>query len=377
MKIAVNTRHLLHHRLDGMGWFTLEIFKRLAENHPEVEFHFIFDRKFHLSFIFAKNVVPHVVGPPARHPYLMRIWYDWSVKRLLNKIKPDLFISPDAQLSLSTDVKQLIVVHDINFEHYPNDIPQVYTRDLKRRTPLFMKKAARIVTVSEFSKKDIIKQYHVLPERIGVVPNAANPIYQPLNQNAKEEARKVFADGREYFIFISSIHPRKNLQRLLPAFQKFKEESESSMKLLVVGNVFWKDEALKEAIDKGVESGDVIMAGRLDAEQLSLALGGATANLYVSYFEGFGIPVVEAFQAGVPVVTSNVTSLPEVAGDAAIFVDPFSIKDIKNALIKVAQDADLRNALIEKGFERSKSFSWEKSAHLMWEEIQIALKWQD
>lgn len=377
MKIAVNTRHLLHHRLDGMGWFTLEIFKRLAENHPEVEFHFIFDRKFHPSFIFAKNVTPHVVGPPARHPYLMRIWYDWSVKRLLNKIKPDIFISPDAQLSLTSTCKQLIVVHDINFEHYPNDIPQVYTRDLKRRTPLFMKKAARVVTVSEFSKTDILKHYAVRPEKVGVVANAANAMYQPLQKEAKVMARERFTNGREYFIFISSIHPRKNLQRLLPAFQKFKEETGSLMKLLVVGNVFWKDDALKEAIDRGVESGDVIMAGRLDADDLSLALGGAMANLYVSYFEGFGIPVVEAFQAGVPVITSNVTSLPEVAGDAAILVDPFSIDEIKNALKKIAEDANLRNALIEKGFERSKSFSWEKSAHLMWEEIQIALKWQD
>lgn len=373
MKIAVNTRHLLPHRLDGMGWFTLEIFKRLALSHPEVEFHFIFDRRYNEEFIFSENIIPHVIGPQARHPYLMRLWYDWSVARLLKKIQPDLFISPDAQLSLTTDFPQMVVIHDINFEHYPKDIPAVYTRDLKRRTPKFVKKAKRIVTVSEFSKNDIIAHYGVSSEKIGIVNNGANEVYRPLTATEKESAKQQFAGGCDYFIFVSSIHPRKNLQRILPAFFEFKKQSRSDVKMLVVGHIFWQDESLKEAIEQGKRSGDVIMAGRLRPEELKLALGGALANVYTSYFEGFGIPVIEAFQAGVPVITSNVTSLPEVSGDAALLVDPFSIPDISDAMLRIYNDSELRAQLISKGFTRSKKYTWEIAADKMWDEIKKAL----
>ncbi|MEZ4798522.1 MAG: glycosyltransferase family 1 protein [Flavobacteriales bacterium] len=373
MKIAINTRHLLPHRLDGMGWFTLEIFKRIALQHPEVEFHFIFDRKFHEEFIFSENIIPHVIGPQARHPYLMRVWYDWSIKRLLKKIQPDLFISPDAQLSLTTSIPQLVVIHDINFEHYPKDIPAVYTRDLKRRTPKFAQKANRIVTVSEFSKQDIIDHYGVSSDKIGVVNNGANEVYQPLSDQEKIVAKQQFTAGSEYFIFISSIHPRKNLQRILPAFFEFKKQSKSDVKMLVVGNIFWQDDALKAAIEKGKSSGDVVMAGRLNPDELRLALGGALANIYTSYFEGFGIPVVEAFQAGVPVVTSNVTSLPEIAGDAALQVDPFSVNEITQAMLEIFNNLELRKQLISKGFERSKQFTWQIAADKMWQEINKSL----
>lgn len=355
--------------MDGMGWFTFEIFKRLVKRHPEVEFHFLFDRKFNQEFIFADNVIPHVIFPPARHPWLMTWWYDYAVPSVLKKIKPDLFISPDAQCSLRTEIPQLVVIHDINFEHYPQDIPAIYTKFLKRKSPLFCQKAQRVATVSHYSASDIQKHYHVADDKLDIIPNGANDDFIPLTDREKEQARQSLTGGKEYFIFVGSIHPRKNLQRLLPAFERFKQETKSETRLVIVGNTFWKDGELGQIMERFKNDPEVIFPGRLDARNLKMAVGAAKANVYVSYFEGFGIPIVEGFKLGVPVITSNVTSMPEVASDAALLVDPFSIDSIAEALKRMDQDADLRKTLIARGLERGKIFTWDRSADAMWESI--------
>ena len=137
MKIAVNARFLLKGKLEGIGWFTHEVLKRVVQNHPEHEFIFIFDRPYHEDFIYGKNVTPIVVPPPARHPILWYIWFEWSVKLVLKKHKPDLFISTDGFLSLSTKVPQLLVIHDLAFEHFPEHLPFKFRYYLRKFTPKF------------------------------------------------------------------------------------------------------------------------------------------------------------------------------------------------------------------------------------------------
>ena len=150
MKIAVNTRLLLKNKLEGIGWFTYESLKRIVLSHPEHDFYFIFDRKYDDEFVFAKNVTPIVVGPPARHPLLHFIWYEISIPRVLKRINPDVFISPDAFLSLSSKYPDLIVIHDLNFEHFPEYMPWLWRSYYRYFTPRYAKKAKRIATVSEF-----------------------------------------------------------------------------------------------------------------------------------------------------------------------------------------------------------------------------------
>lgn len=364
---------LLPGKMEGIGRFTYEIFSRIVKEHPEAEFHFYFDRPFHKAFIFSGNVFPHVVPPPARHPYLMRIWYDITWPAFLKRVKPDIVISPDAQCSLTTSFPQIIVIHDINFEHYPEDIPGVYYRDLKRRTPRFCRKADKIVTVSEFSAGDIAECYGLEKSEIGVVYNGAGELYRPLSDEEKYKARAEFAGGSDYFITVGSIHPRKNLQRLIPAFLDFKKRTGSDTKLLLVGQTFWKNRELHEVMDQAMQSGEIIFAGRLEGAQLAEAVGAAKASLYVSYFEGFGIPIVEAFSAGVPVITSNVTSMPEVAGNAALYVDPFSTRDICAALAEIDADEHLRRELVSKGKDQMEKFDWDQSARKFWRIIEHTL----
>lgn len=356
--------------MDGIGWFTYETFKRITRNHPEHEFHFLFDRPFSEKFIFSDNIIPHVVHPQARHPLLFKIWYDFMVPIKLKNIGADLFISPDAVMSLRTEVPQIIALHDLNFIHYPKDLERKWSVFLNNRTPKFAQKAKRIVTVSEFSKLDIIQQLKISEDKVDNVYNGVNEQFHPIDEPQRVQTREKITNGKPYFLFVGSAYPRKNLQRLLPAFDLFKQRTGSDTNLVVVGKRFSEYAEVENAFQQMQYKQDVVFTGMLDAHELHHVIASALASVYVSYFEGFGIPILEAFKCDVPVITSNITSMPEVAGDAALLVNPFSIQEISDALQRMNDNVSLRQELIQKGRERLKQFSWDKTADKLWQSIE-------
>ncbi len=153
----------------------------------------------------------------------------------MKKLQPDLFLSPDGYTSLKSKFKSLVVFHDLNFEHYPEDIPLLERKYYKYFFPKYAKKADRIATVSEYSKQDIVEQYKVSPDKIDVVFNGANENFVPLSKSEKIKIKKEFSNGASYFVYVGSLHPRKNLVNLIKAYDKFKTENSSSVKLLIVG----------------------------------------------------------------------------------------------------------------------------------------------
>jgi glycosyltransferase involved in cell wall biosynthesis len=374
LKIAVNTRLLIKNKLEGIGWVAYETLKRITRQHKEHDFFFIFDRKYDNEFIFSGNVHPVVAYPQARHPFLYYIWFEYTIPRVLKKINPDLFLSPDAYLSLSTDIKSLAIFHDLNFEHYPEDLPYLERKYYRYFFPRYARKASRIVTVSEFSKQDIINQYDIPEDKIDVVYNGANENFKPIPEEKKEQTRIKYTLGHQYFVFVGALHPRKNIARLFKAFDHFRKSKESQIKLLIVGNKKWWTRDIRYAYEQMQFRDDVIFSGRLSTEELQQIIGSALALTYTSYFEGFGIPIVEAFYCDTPVITSNVTSMPEVAGDAALLADPFSVKSIAEALSKIAFDEEIRSDLIEKGRIRRELFKWQHTAENLWKSIEKTLE---
>lgn len=370
LKIAVNTRLLLPGKLEGIGWFTYETLKRITIAHPEHEFLFLFDRKYDEQFVFSDNVTPIIVPIQARHPILFHLWFEWMVPPVLRKHNVDLFLSPDGYLSLNSEKKQLAVIHDINFEYYPRHLPFTVRKYLRYYFPKFADKATRIATVSNFSKEDIVRHYEADPELIDVVYNGVSDVYHPISEQEKEITKQKFTNGNDYFIFIGSIQPRKNLAQLFKAFDAFKKSNETDMKLLIVGEKRWWTKAIKRAYDKMEHQNDVIFSGRLEQEDLKMALAAAKALVYVSFFEGFGIPIVEAMNCNVPIITSNITSMPEVAGKAAVYVSPFDVNSIKEGMEKVAFNPKLVHQLIEEGKEQRKKFSWDLTAAKLWDSIE-------
>jgi glycosyltransferase involved in cell wall biosynthesis len=374
MKIAVNTRLLLKNKMEGIGVHACNVLKRITVNHPEHQFLFLFDRKYSEEFIFSSNITPVVLYPQARHPILFYWWFEYSVARILNQVNPDIFYSPDGFLSLSTKTPSITVIHDLNYEHYPEDLPRNITRYYKHYSPLFAAKAKRIITVSEFSKQDIIQHYSIAADKIDVVYNAADNSYIPLSENEKKVIKDQYSKGGEYFLYVSALHPRKNVKRLLEAFEMVKERSDSAIKLVLVGPHYFKNSEMEETFQKMKFKNDVIFTGRLNVEELCKVMGAAFSLVYVSYFEGFGIPLVEAMQCGIPVIASNITSIPEVTADAAHMVDPFSVDSIAEGMLELLKNETLRRELIRKGHERCKFFSWDKTAQLTWQSFEKAIR---
>ncbi len=373
MKIAVNTRLLLKDKLEGIGWFSYETLKRITQQHPEHQFYFIFDRKYDDSFIFSDNITPVVVRPQARHPLLYYIWFEKSLPRTLKKLQADLFFSPDGYLSLSTPVKSMNVFHDLNFEHYPEDLPASERYFYRHFFPKYAEKACRIATVSEFSKRDIINQYNISADKIDVVYNGANEDYCPIPETEKQKIRDRYTQGETFFVFIGALHPRKNLVNLFKAFDYFRKISESRTKLLIIGQKKWWTDKIRQAYESMQFKDEVLFSGRLTSDELHKVLASGLALTYVSYFEGFGIPILEAYFCETPVITSNITSMPEVAGDAALLVDPFSVRSIGEGMARMESDREYRESLIIKCRERRTAFSWQKSSELLWASIEKAL----
>ncbi len=374
MRIAVNTRLLLHDRLDGIGWFTAETARRMVLAHPEHEFFFFFDRKPHPEFLFADNVTPVVLCPQARHPVLWYLYFEWSTQMALKRYKIDLYLSPDGMMPLHPKVPTLNVIHDLNFEHASGNLKASHQRYMSHYFPLFARNATRLATVSSYSKKDIAETYGIPAEKIDVVYDGAHSNYRPHSDNEKEAIRRRFTDGHPFVIFISTILKRKNLANLLLAFDKVKEDKgNEELKLVVVGSRVWWQDELESAWNGMKHQSDVIFPGRVEPNDLSALLSAAEMLVYPSYFEGFGIPILEAMYAETAVIASRTTSMPEVGGDAVLYIDPSDTDDIAHAISRL-RDKTLRQEFIEKGRLQRQKFSWEITANLLWDSMMKTIK---
>lgn len=374
MRIAVNTRLLLKDKLEGIGWFTYESLKRIVENHPEHEFIFIFDRKPDPSFSFGKNVKAVLAHPQARHPLLWYLFFEFGVTRALKKYRADIFLSPDGWLSLRTKVPSVTVIHDLNFEAHPAFLPRYIAKYYHRFFPRFARKAKRIATVSEYTKQDIHQRYGIEKDKIDVVYNGANERFHPFGKSEIETVRNQYTKGKPYFLWVGLIHPRKNLENQLRAFEKFKKENPSDIKFLVVGARYSWSEALEELTTKSTYADDIIFLGRQSMDVLISLYGAAHALMYVSYFEGFGIPILEAFYAEIPVVTSTRSSMPEICGSGGITVAPDDVEAIANAMTKAAFDEEARSEMIAEGVKQRQKFSWDKTADALWECLEKVME---
>lgn len=356
--------------MDGIGLFTYETFKQIVLKNPSIEFIFIFDRKPHHDFIFANNVKIEVIGPQARHPLLYIFWYQYALHKLLKKVKPSIFIGTDGMIPLKSTTKTLAVIHDLNFEHHPEHLPQLIRKYYCHSFPKFAEKANRIATVSEFSKQDIVNQYNINPSKIDVVYNGANSNFKPLSETEKKSTLGKYSHNKDYFLFVGTLHPRKNLSNLFKAFDLFKTNTGSELKLLIVGKKMWWTKEIETTFNQLKHQSDVIFTDRVSETELCKITAAAFALTYIPIFEGFGIPLVEAMNCGTPIITSNVTSMPEVVGDAAILVDPFSVKDIANGMEQLFIDKTKQNLLIEKGNQQGKKYSWDRTSELLWNSIE-------
>lgn len=373
MTIAINAIFLQKGQLEGYGYFVQEIVRRWVAQYPQHQFVLVFDRPADPLFRFADNVTLVEVGPPARHALGFLYWYNLRLLMALRKYKPDVLVQPYGFCSITTSIPQLMVVHDLSFKHYPQFVPVYHRWFYQLFTGSFIHKATQLATVSDFSAKDIIQQYPKAAGKTNIVYSAAKPFFQPLDYEAKAAVKAQYANDCEYFLFTGGIHPRKNLLNLLKAFSVFKKWQRSNMKLLVVGRKAWQYEDVLEKLSTYKFRDDVVLLDYLDEQALAKITASAYAAVYPSFWEGFGVPIVEAMQSGVPIITANTSAMPETGGDAALYADPADPNTIGQLMIQIYRDEQLRSRLITKGLEQAQRFSWERTANLLWQSLEKAM----
>jgi len=359
MKIAINGRFLLP-QLEGIGHYTLQMVDQLSRQHPTDEWHVILDRKYRHPILERENIIPHVLYPSARHPILWHVWFEWRLARLLKKIEPDVFFSPDGYLSLRSTVPTVLTIHDLAYLHYPEGSQYTHLKYLKRYMPRYIDRADWIICVSQYTADDVCAHFPSVKDKISAIPNGVSDRFRALSLDEIRTYSERFTRGRPYFLYLGAIHPRKNIVRLIKAFEAYKDTRlDDPTVLLLAGRMAWDVTGVSRAIDDSRYKTDIIHMIPTDGD-VPYLVGAAKAMCYVSLFEGFGLPVLESLSAAVPVITSQASAMQEICGDAALYVDPTDISSINDAMRMIHQD--ITSPIVDLGLERSKNFTWYKSA---------------
>lgn len=369
MRIAINTRFLLPNKLEGLGWYTHELVRRMVLRHPEHEFIFLFDRPFDPAFVYAPNVRPEVLFPPARHPVLWYAWFEWALPGALRRLGADVFFSPDGYLSLRAQTRSLMTVHDLFPLQYPEQVPWQPRAYYRFFIPRYIRRADCLLVISEHVKQSVLEVLQADPSKITVVYNGCRDGFCPLPEPDREEVRRRFSGGTEYFFYTGAIHPRKNIPRLIRAFDAFKKRTGARVKLLLAGRFAWHTGPVRSAYEAAGYNKDIIFLGYVSEADLQGLMASALALVYVSLSEGFGLPVLEAFHSEVPVICSDTSALPEVAGDAALLVNPLSEHEISQGLERIYADPALRATLTGLGRRQRLKFNWDTAAAQIFDQL--------
>jgi glycosyltransferase involved in cell wall biosynthesis len=369
MTIAVDTRFLMDDDPAGYGSYLYESFYHITKDHPEHRFIFLFDRPYEKSSIKGENISQVIAGPAARHPLLWQFWYNIKLPGILKKHNADFFIGTDGICSLSAKTPQCLLVNDLSFLRHPAFFKRSLLLFYKRYTPRFLNKAKRIITASGFSRDIIMTHYKTAGDKIDIVPVVAREMFHALNEKEKSEVKNRLTNGIEYFLYTGPVHPRKNLLNLLKAFSIFKKRQASNWKLVLAGNFAGRNKQFMKSLETYKYREDVILAGDLQENELVNIMSSAYALVYPSLWEGSGLAILEAMHSDVPVIASGGSAMQEIAGDAALYVDPADQTDIAEKMMRLYKDENLRNQLVEKGRNVCRQYNPEQSAALLWQAI--------
>lgn len=367
MKIAIDIRHLTTPGLSGVGYYTLHLIEELSALLPEAEFLlFATGTKSTLERLpefKGSNVQVFKCSVPNKlFKILMKIPGGPAMEAFLPE-KPDLWLFPDSNI-IKTRLPYLITAHDLSFEFFKQFFkPSQLWRHRISGTKKLMQNAAGILSVSENTKTDLQNAYGISPEKITVTPLGVDDKYSPRAEPSDQNFLKQYNISAPYFLTISTIEPRKNIESVIEAYDAWraKTDGKNPPKLVIAGGVGWKTSTVSQTLIDATHRDDIILPGYIDEKHKPALLRHATALFFPSFYEGFGLPALEAMACGTPVVTTFTGSLPEVVGDAAIMVDPYNVRDLEQAFT-LLEDETLRKTLSARGIEQAKQFTWKRTA---------------
>ena len=343
--------------MSGIPNYILRLLNGLASIDSENEY-----------FLYTNRSIPFDMGLPGNFRTIVlsrpsprfQLWFQLALPLRLKKDRIDLFHGLFYRLPMMLPVPGVLTVHDLSGYLYP-ELHTGKTHMVNLMYPFFVKKASRIIAVSEFTAKELKNNFPGASEKITVIHEAPPPEYTPIRDKyILEEVRKRFSLPERFFLFLGTLEPRKNLTGLLDAFYSVADSIPQS--LVISGGIGWKTETIFEKLQNGMMGGKVFLTGYIDNADVQALLSMAEFFVYPSLYEGFGLPVLESMACGTPVITSSVSSMPEIAGNAALLVDPLSKDSIAEAIKMMALDSIGRKEFSEKGLKRASKFSWRKAA---------------
>ncbi|MBN1233528.1 MAG: glycosyltransferase family 4 protein [Candidatus Coatesbacteria bacterium] len=345
-------------RMGGIATYIRELLPHFALQATQHEFFVFRNTEYALKIPKADNMHDITFKFNINSPSIRRLYEQLVFPFLIKKYNLDLLHSIDNVIPFLYSGNQVVTIHDVTLFNTPDRFTKLKTLYLKNFVRRTVKKVDHIITISSSTKSDLIKYTNADESKITV-------IYESANHNPPCSAtnlQTIYKVKKPYFIFIGTLEPGKNLMRMMRAFAQARKEANLPHKFVIVGGTGWKFEGILEEAKSLNLCDDIIFTKYVPLEDLTLLLKESFALLFASLYEGFGLPMVEAFEAGIPVLTSNISAMPEVAGNAALLVDPYDVNAIKEGIIRLARDADLRKSLIARGKERRKMFSWSQCA---------------
>lgn len=356
MRIGIDARLVYYHQA-GIGQYILRLTQALAQIDREDEFIIFKSRKDKTHIVDQANFKRQKLWTPNHHRF-ERL----AMSLELAPFSLDVLHSPDFIPPSRTRCPSVITMHDLAFLLYPRFL----TRDSARyygQVDLAARQADHIIAVSESTKRDTVRLLGVPESKITVIYEAAHPLFTPVtNEEALDRIRARYHLPSEFILFVSTIEPRKNLPTLLRAFRRLRDNYKSQAILAIAGNRGWLAEEV-DAVLEELKLGDAVrFLGGVANEELVYLYNAARLFVLPTFYEGFGLPPLEAMACGTPVIVSKVASLPEVVGDAGMLVDPADVEGFTVAMWRVLTDENLRREMRAKGLKRVATFSWERAA---------------
>ncbi|MBI5207758.1 MAG: glycosyltransferase family 4 protein [Candidatus Firestonebacteria bacterium] len=361
MKIGINAITINKHKT-GIGTYTYELLKHLLEIDKKNEYIVFLPEDSTMDF-HAENLKLVYIKANINKPLLQLLWENVYLPGLIKKKNIDIFFSPSFVLPFfSFKSKSVITVHDLAYIIFPETKSFLFGKYIRFIVPRSVRKADRIICDSKSTQDDLIKYYKTSGEKSIVIHLGCNLSVNTFDSSLIFKFREKYELKNNYIVYIGNDDPRKNLSRLIQSFKLLKEKpSGRDMQLVLIGKRRKEEKLTLMVKQLGIEH-DVKFIDYLKENELNLAYAGAKLLVYPSIYEGFGLPILEAMACGIPVLTSNISSMPEIADDAAVFVNPYDVENICMGMESILKDNKLREALIDKGFQRIKKFSWLQTA---------------
>ncbi len=358
MRVGIDA-HALGSHLGGNETYTRNLIRALAQANSEDDYTLFLTEQGRAARIAGAEGLRRVVVRP--HTPLVRI--PVSLPLALAREKIDVvhvqYIAPPL-----CPARVAVTVHDLAYEHYPQFFTRQETRRLKALVPLTIRRAAMVLTVSEFCKQDIVRRYCVPPEKVVVTYNAPDPMFRPIRDEARLAAvRARYATCERFILAVGNLQPRKNLRTLIDAYVRLRKADATRHKLVLVGKKAWLYDDIFAAAHASGYAEEIVFTGYVPDDDLVALYNAAGLFVFPSIFEGFGLPPLEAMACGTPVIAANTSALPEVLGDAALLVAPLDAAALSRAIVSALYEADLRATLTTRGLLRASGFSWQDAAY--------------